>query len=224
MLRMTLILASLLTLAVVAGCGGGGDQKAASGAPLPLWQRVLLGGDIQGFVPDPEPPALLDLQAFVDQAKDAFVRITPEEAVRELTADAFAGATITTQARAQVDHPIVASAAVQLGSEAQAERLLEWAYADSLSPCPNVCNVDIETFDVSGIPGAKGIRRSRTENASGAGDGGPFESFEIEFVDGPFLYDVLTLGAMPGEIQRDDVIAAAQALYERVKGSPPLAS
>ena len=39
----------------------------------------------------------------------------------------------------------------------------------------------------------------------------------MEFVDGPFLYDVLTLGAKPGEIQRDDMIAAAQVLYERVE-------
>ncbi len=218
--RLCIAMLALATLAV-AGCGGTA-QTTESRIALPLWQRVLQGGDMPGFVADKNPPVALDLPAFVDQAKESFVRITPEGAVRELTADGFRGAMITTQ-QLVGKKPIVASAVIQLGSSAQAEKAMAWAYTDSTSPCPDVCNVDIEPFDVPGLPGAKGVRRSRDEDTGGSGPNDPFEAFEIQFTDGPFLYDVLTLDARPGDVAKEDVIPAAKAIYKRVAGSPPLA-
>jgi hypothetical protein len=38
------------------------------------------------------------------------------------------------------------------------------------------------------------------------------------FVNGPFLY-VVRGGGPPGVVKQDDVVAAAQALYERVEGA-----
>jgi hypothetical protein len=222
MLRILSITLGLLVFVVsTAGCGGGNDG-AGSVPPLALSERVFAGGELEGFTAQPGPRAPLTLDAFVEAAKDAFVRITPQGARDELTADGFVGAVIVPLTPPEKDAPVVASTVVQLGSPAQARQAMAWAYADSLSPCPNVCNVVIEPFDVPGIPGAKGIRRSRPEDPAGSGPTEPFESFEIEFTDGPFLYDVITLGAKPGEIQGGDIVAAARALYGRVKGRPPL--
>jgi len=210
----------VLVAAALAGCGGT-VPAAEKHAALPLWQRVLQAGDLPGFAADRKPPTALDLNAFVEQAKPAFVRITPQGAVRELTTYGFRGAMITTQ-QIPEQQPFVASTVVELGSPPQAEKALDWAYTDSTSPCRHICNIDVETFEVPGIPGAKGVRRSREKDAGGTGPNDPFESFDVQFTDGPFLYDLISLGARPGEVSRDDVIAAAKALYQRVAGSPPL--
>jgi hypothetical protein len=65
-------------------------------APLPLWQRVLVGGDLGGFNPQAAPPILLNRRQFIQQAEPSFVLITPKSALRELTTDGFKAATITT--------------------------------------------------------------------------------------------------------------------------------
>ena len=214
---------AMLALAAATAAGCGGTTPVADRQPaLPLSQRVLKDGEVPGFAAN-SSPAPLNLDGFVKTAKDAFVRITPKGAVRELTADGFSGAMIAVQQSTKTP-AVFASTVVQLGSPARAEKVLSWVYNDSTSPCPNVCTVDIETFDVPGIPGAKGIKRSRAEDTDGAGPEVPFESYEVEFADGPFLYDLITLGAKPGEVSQDAMIAAAKVLYGRVANSPPLPS
>ncbi len=52
-------------------------------------------------------------------------------------------------------------------------------------------------------------------------EAGPlFDAYEVSFVNGPFLYVVRGFGSPPGGVTKDQVIAAAQALYERVDGAP----
>lgn len=217
-LRLCIAVLALAT-AAVAGCGG--TTPVAERQPaLPLSQRMLEDGDLPGFAAD-SSPAPLDLEGFVEMAKDSFIRITPEGAVRELTADGFSVAMISIQ-QSTGTPALIASTVMQLGSPAKAQRAKAWVYTDSTSPCPNMCNVAIEPFDVPGIPGAKGIRRSRAHDTDGAGPDEPFESHEVQFTDGPFLYDLLTIGAQPGEVSTDGMIAAARALYGRVANSPPL--
>ena len=202
-----------------AGCGG--TTPVADRQPaLPLSERTLENGDVPGFALN-NSPAPLNLDGFVKTAKDAFVRITPKGAVRELTADGFSGAMIAVQQSTKTP-AVFASTVVQLGSPATAEKVLSWVYNDSTSPRPSVCTVDIETFAVPGIPGAKGIKRSRAEDTDGAGPQEPFERTRWSSRTGPFLYDLITLGAKPGQVSQDTMLAAAQALYGRVANSPPL--
>jgi hypothetical protein len=43
--------------------------------------------------------------------------------------------------------------------------------------------------------------------------------FEVEFVDGTFVYVVNIVGK-PGTVSEDDAASAANKLYDRVKGAP----
>ena len=217
-LRLGIAMLAATVLAVLAGCGG--TTPAAERQPaLPLSERTLENGELPQFALT-SSPAPLDLDGFVELAKDSFVRITPEGAVRELTADGFTSAMVAVHLSDKTEAAI-ASTVVQLGSPEQAKKAMSWAYADSTSPCPNVCNIAIEPFDVPGIPGAKGIKRSRAGNSDGAGPETPFETYEVQFVDGLFLYDLLTIGTKPGEVSQDVMIEAVRTLYARVAGSPP---
>jgi hypothetical protein len=80
--------------------------------------------------------------------------------------------------------------------------------------------VRIEPFDVSGIPGAKGVRRFRDRPV--VANENPFESYDIVYADGPFVYDLFTLGPKLGTLNKSELIAAARKQYDRVKGSGPL--
>lgn len=214
---------ALAALTVGAACAftaqiATGGSTGAGTAPLPLWQRVLQGGDLKGFTPAAVPPTILTLQPFVKQAADSCARITINDAYRRLKSAGFKHATISPLPHAGVT---VASTVLELGSADQARQILRWAYADSLSPCPNACNVRIEPFHVPDIPGAVAVRRSRAKDAP-SGPTTPFEAYDIEFTDGPFLYDLFAAGRHPGVFDKNDLIAAVTAQYERVKGHPAL--
>ncbi len=115
---------------------------------------------------------------------------------------------------------VFASTVVQLGSPARAEKVLSWVYNDSTSPCPNVCTVDIETFDVPGIPGANGIKRSRAEDHGRRRPGGAVRVLRGGVHGRPVLYDLLTLGAKPGEVSQDTMLAAAQGAVRAGRKQP----
>ena len=132
----------------------------------------------------------------------------------------FKAAVISQLATSRRNDLIVASTVIQLGSARQAETTLQWASTDSLRPCPHVCNVSVEPFPIRGIPGAKGVRRSRAENGFGAGPKAPFEAYGIELADGAFLYDLFAVAPRPGIFNRNELVAAVTKLYERVHGRP----
>jgi hypothetical protein len=219
-----------------AGCGGGqptGHAAATTAttipaasssgppAPLPLWQRVLESGELAGFQSGANPPKEIGLDAFVDQSHVAFIRITPQQARDELTADGFKRALISDLSLPGNKDVIAASVVLQLGSDAQARRASAFFGADSLKACRNTCNVNISSFDLPDV-GATGSHRSRPALAAGAGSDQPFEAFDVGFADGPFLYDVFVLTPRPGMVSQQAVAAAVRALYERVRSSPPL--
>ncbi len=194
-----------------------GDLAGATAGGLTLSQRVLQKDELSGFTPQPNPK-ILTLRAFVKEAAPSYVQITAKSAHQRLAAAGFRAAVISQLASSRRSDLIVASTVIQLGSARQAETTLQWASTDGLRPCPHVCNVSVEPFPVGGIPGAKGVRRSRAENASGAGPKAPFEAYDIEFADGAFLYDVFAVAPRPGSFKRNELIAAVTKLYERVHG------
>lgn len=204
--RLLVIL--LGTLAVSVGV-------ATAGAPLPLWQRVLLGGEYPGFAPQPTPPVQLSLAAFVRATRGSFVRITPATLTQELRRDGFRGAVIEELSGPQKRSAV--SAAVRLGSLGLADRSLNFFYNDDLQPCPNTCTVSAFEFPVPGIPGAKGSRRVRFRAESKQER--PFEQDTVYFTSGPVAYAVISRGK-PNGVDRGKLIVAARNLYTRVKGSP----
>jgi hypothetical protein len=227
-LRLIALCLALFTASAVTACGGSSPATAPGPVPgayaptaLPLWQRVLGSGELSGFVSELSPPKLLDLDSFIDQAKVAFIRLTPAEVRRELTNDAFRGAVISSLSSSASKDMIAASVVVQFGSPVQAERASRFFTSDSLETCRNTCNVQIARFDIPDLH-AQGSHRMRSEAAAGAGDEQPFESYDVGFVDGPFVYDVFVLAPRPGMVAGNTVVAAVRALYARVHGSPPL--
>jgi hypothetical protein len=183
---------------------------------IPLWQRVLQGGDLPGFIPQSAPPPLLSEKVFVSRSQGNFVRVTKAQVGARLTKDGYRHAVIEELfGRTKTS---AASVVVQLGTPAQAHDFLTFAYNDTLQPCPNTCTVNAFQFAVAGIPGAKGSRRVRFK-----AEGPKQPAFEVDsvyFADGPLAYAVLE-NAQPNGANRPALIAAAAKLYHRLHGSLP---
>jgi hypothetical protein len=118
--------------------------------------------------------------------------------------------------------PHLVTLAAQFDSDDGAQTGLDLLYADSLKPCPETCATQISEFDVGDIPDSHGVRRYATaESIEAIGeDGHPYDSYEIQFADGPFAYRIIFQGDM-GEVSQDELEAIARKLYERVAGAPP---
>jgi hypothetical protein len=208
--------ALLCSLALLASACGGDDEAA----PLSLEERLVQPNDVpDGFEPNGQPESMTDPAGFVALIEDSLVQLTPEETRKALADAGFVagadGGLVDESAPAEIG-----SAALQFESEEGAKEAFDVRHKDALLPCRDRCDIEISEFDVPDIPLAAGIQRSKTEASSaGAGEGPPFDSYEVSFVDGPFLYVLRGIGP-PGVLSQDDFIAAAQALYERVKGVP----
>ena len=170
-----------------------------------------------GFAGGSKPQTISDLDAFIDEMKDDLVQASPSEARDVLSAAGFRSA-VTRSLTGRDGDAEVASVVVRLSSSKQAQDVLDWRHADALSPCPGVCNVDITDFEVDDMPNARGVRRVRERGAEGAGPSRPFESHEVSFVDGPFVYVVHSTG-QPGTIDQREAVNAARTLHDRADGS-----
>lgn len=109
----------------------------------------------------------------------------------------------------------------QFESDDGAETALDITHRDSLRPCPEKCATRISEFDVDGVPDSYGVRRYVTaESLEETGEEGePYDSYEIQFADGPFAYGISLRGGI-GEISEEELEEIARRLYERVKGAP----
>jgi hypothetical protein len=184
-------------------------------APLALDQRVLTESELPGFKFAPNPvQRWTDATKFARETHDQDIRATVEEDIKHLQAGGFVAA--IANSLGGLDREADAfSAAVEMGSPEGAKDLLDARYQDYISPCPTVCTVSVDEFEVSGIPDAKGVKRaSQPEH-----EGPPFEAYEVEFADGVFVYVVNVFGK-PGAVSEDEAVSAANQLYDRVKGAP----
>ncbi len=214
----------LVLIAVLAFAGCGGDEAQ----PLTLEQRVLTAEDAPGSKPDPveQRQQTASIEEFLTTLKDMAVDPDPETTAGVFREAGFEGAILDARFFGDThspDAPHVFSAAIQLESEDGAQSALDWLHEDALKPCPRSCAVRISEFDVEGISGARGVRRSQSAEdieALGQPDDMPFESYTVLFSDGPFAYSVDVSGP-PGSVSEQQAQEVATALHSRVEGAPP---
>jgi hypothetical protein len=220
-MRMFLFAIAVVVATGLVACGG--NEKAK---PLTLEQRLIRESDAPGSREDPvevrqtagNPDELIAWQnpvADIDPGKlkkAGFVSAIHETRFFPKTP----GGPHTRDAR----H--VRSLVIQFRSKEGAATGAGLVYTNSLKPCPGECAFQIEEFEPSGVPDARGVRRyitAKRAQETGSGEA-PGDGYTITFADGPFVYEVEGFGQL-GKISRKQVEAIAEKEYDRVKGAPP---
>jgi hypothetical protein len=217
--RLVTISIVLLPLAVVmaAALGTGAATAGGTAAPLPIWQRLLLGGEYVGYTPQKTPPPIGNLASAAKATEGFFNDLKPGQARAELRRDGFR----TSEGEdlsGPKDHGAF-SGVLQLASAAGAVRVEKFFSFHSQMPCPHTCSVAISVLHVPDIPGALGTERIRHIADSPKPADQPFELDEVFFTSGPFAYLIASSGP-PDKVDHGQLVAAAKRLYERVKGAP----
>jgi hypothetical protein len=214
----------LLLFSVFAASSCGGDEAQ----PLTLEQRVVAAEDAPGWKDDPveQGQQTTDLGEFITALQELAIDADPETTTDTFREAGFQAAILDVRFLGEThsrDAPHVFSAAIQLESEDGAQSALDWLHEDALKPCPRTCAVRISEFDVEGISGARGVRRSQSAEdieALGQPDDVPFESYTVLFSDGQFAYSVDVSGP-PGSVSEQQAQEISTALHSRVEGAPP---
>ena len=215
MKRPSLLVAVVVVLLALAGCGGDGK------APLTLEQRLPQQDEVPSYLIAPsEIMEWNDAAAFATAIADGLVQATVEDATDVLTEAGFVSAVGRSFGGGEAVE--LFAVVIQFASEDGAETVSEWRAGDIRMPCIAKCFVDITEFTVDGIPNADpGIRRTVTQDAlDAAGETGPpFDSYEVGFTDGRFAYNVRSFGE-PGSVSAAETVDVLKRLYERVNGAP----
>jgi hypothetical protein len=104
----------------------------------------------------------------------------------------------------------------QFGSDDQAREIGRYVRKEGLKqPCFASCSEQGAKFAVPGIRGALAAQQTPLKNPSPDAPP-PFSAYGVGFTVGPRFYLVQS-GGPPGAVKRDEVIEAAQSLYNRVK-------
>lgn len=208
---------------VAAGCGSEDERSTrksasvrAGATPSPdLASRVVEGDELVGFrVVAGDGNHVRTDPGIFSNVHPGLYAMRPE-AVIALRRDGFVVGT-GKRFEPRQGHGVAGSIAVQMrdakGAGAEAKRQFSSAFA----PCPGEpkCATGIERFEVPRVPGAAAVEIRHKV------DGKAFDSTTIVFTKGAFVYQVLASG--PGiDDRRDELIDAAQALYERVPVDRP---
>ncbi len=229
------VVASLVTVVVLlalSGCGGSDEASTTTSTtttanqPESLADRALTEADAPGSKPDPvEVQAeTSDLKEFTDAASERL--ITDPEEIKSFFKDAgFVSALAATRfygATHKPDAEHFFGTVVRVGSSDQADQSRDFFHADALKPCPHTCAVRTSEFDVDGIPGATGARRSASKEdveALGNSDDRPFDAYLIDFAVGSYTYGV-TLQGPPGAVTQEKANEIAKAYYDRISDLP----
>ena len=183
------------------------DEGQAPGEPLLLEERVVQAGELIGFEPTGLPRIVRSAEVWASSE-----RLPSKQHAREvarLRRLGFVGGIVQFFNRAGRASQAI-SIAMQLGSaEAARAELASW-YRNQKASGPDQRFVP---FAVPSIPGARGVDL----HSPGLGGG-----HNIGFADGPFFYLVGAAyqGSEPRSRIRAEVIAAAAALYARVRDMP----
>ena len=92
-----------------------------------------------------------------------------------------------------------------------------------MKPCPESCATRVSTFDVDGIPDARGVHRLTTAEAieaAGTEDEHPFENYWVGFTAGSIVYTI-DLSGPPGSVTEEQAQSIMRALHDRVTGNQP---
>jgi hypothetical protein len=216
------LLAAVALIALVA-CGGDDDDSAAVVRPA---QRFVTEEDAPGSKPDSVEGRQIaadfdaSVAAFspglIDPDEEEMTTVFQEAGLKSAGVDfRFFGDTHS----AAATH--VASSYIELGSEDGATSALDWLEADSRKPCPMSCAVQISSFDVDDVAGARGVRRLATAEdieRVGTANQVPSDSYWVGFTNGAFVYTV-DLHGPPGSVSEEQALEIVSAYYDRLTGS-----
>jgi hypothetical protein len=224
---------ALLALALAVALGGGGcaddDDEGADGgatdAPLTLEQRVPGEAEAPESQPDPveTPRTATGADEFLaTMAEDLFVNASAAE--KQQFAEGLVSGVQRTrffpdepEGQHSRELPHLVAFVAEYGTEDAAQNAVEFLNEDGGRPCPEECALDVETFEVDGVPDANGLHRYATqEEIDEVGtDERPHDSYAISFASGTFAY-WLDLAGAPGSVTEEQAEAIAEKLYERV--------
>jgi hypothetical protein len=217
----TTLLVAVAALAL--GACGGDDENTA---PVPLGDRFLTAEDAPGSKADPEEKreTTADFDAFIASLPDRMVDPDTEELTALFEEAGFESSGVDTRFYGETHtpgtSPHAVSSFVGLGSDEAATRALDLLETDSKKPCPRSCAAQISTFDVDGIPGARGVRRVQTAEdieRVGLPDQVPSDSYWVAFTLGPVVYTV-DLQGPPGSVSEEQALEIATAYHDRLSG------
>jgi hypothetical protein len=196
----------------VAACGD--DNGGTSAAELK--SQLLPATDVKGFKVErsfewDNPTDVVVQGLFLPQDT------APSDAVGEIDDagfDAAAGESLVVSKGNPFDGPRMQINVMATGSDGDAKKLRDYLHEQDLKqPCFQVCSVNPSAIAVPGIPDAKGAQlvpqKEPPPNAPP-----PFQGYAVEFPLGDQLY-VVGGGGGPGQIKKQQVLDAAQALYSR---------
>jgi hypothetical protein len=197
---------------------------AACGAePVPVAERFPTAAEAPDTTPDPD-----EKRQVADDFDEFLVALTPAlmDPDREEMTTAFQEADFI---RAGVDFrfygethspeaPHLISWFIELDSEDGASSARDWLEADTMKPCPHSCATRVNSFNVEGIPDARGVHRIATAEdieAAGFEDEVPNDSYWVGFTIGSIVYTV-DLHGPPGSVSQEQALAIASTYYERL--------
>jgi hypothetical protein len=207
-----------LTAVALVACGGGD-------APVPLAQRFPTAADAPGSKPDPveKGQTAEDLDEFIAAFREALIDPDVEEMTAVFQEAGFKGAGLDVRFYGETHSPTAPhlfSWFIELDSEGGARSALDWIEADSMKPCPGSCATRVSSFDVDGIPDARGVHRIATAEdieAAGTDDEVPSDDYWVGFTEGSIVYTV-DLAGPPGSVSEEQAQEIASAYYDRLTG------
>jgi uncharacterized lipoprotein len=221
-MRLGLVLLAIAAM-TLAACSGSDDETSA---PPPVAQRFVTAADAPGSKPDPveKRETTTDYDVFIPTLTEASINPGSEDLTTIVEKDDFESAGRDARFYGETHSPEtsvhVFSSFIELGSEDAATSALDWLETDQMKPCPMSCAVERSTFDVDGIPDARGVHRVATAEdieRVGTTDEVPQDDYWIGFTDGSTVYTVVLHGhAVPGTVSEDQAQEIAAAYYERL--------
>jgi hypothetical protein len=210
-----------LTAVALVACGGGDD------APVPIAQRFPTAADAPGSKPDPveKGETTEDFDEFIVAFSEAVIDPDREEMTTIFQDAGFEGGGVDVRFFGDThspNAPHLFSWFIELDSEDGAMGVLDWLEADSMKPCPHSCAAVISSFDVDGIPDARGVHRIATaENIEAAGIEGqqPFDSYWVGFTVGSSVYTMELHGPPGGSVSEEQAQEIASAHHDRLTGT-----
>ena len=207
------LLVALTTVALVA-CGA---------EPVPVAQRFPTAAEAPGTKPDPVEKGQIveDLDEFIPAFSEALIDPDREEMTTVFQGLERAGLDVRFFGDTHDPHgPHLFSWFIEHDSEDGARSALDWLEADSMKPCPHSCATRVSSFEVDGIPDARGTHRIATAEdiaAAGNEDEHPSESYWVGFTVGSIVYTV-DLHGPPGSVSEEQAQEIASAYHDRLTG------
>ncbi len=202
--------AAVLSIGGLVGCGGDDDKTS----PASLRDQLLPASEIPGFKSERK----FDHDNPIDFAHDGL--LLPEATPLSQAVDAFENAGFEAGVGERFvkgkpfEGPGAAVNVAELGSDDDAREALDYVRKEALKqPCFAVCATEGKEFAVAGIPGAKGVQQTPLPDPPPNAPP-PFAIYGVGFTIGPRLY-LVDMGGEPGQVKKDQVLDAAEALYKR---------